>query len=1053
MPDGGIVAILFTDLVGSTTMYDRLGDVEAERIRREHFALLRHQLLLHGGTEVKNAGDGLMVVFPSAVRAVDAACAMQRAAAARNLSSGGHQADIRIGINVGEPLQDERDYFGIAVNTSRRLCDAAPANEIYVSSLVRALVAPRSATTFVALGALELKGLVDPVDAFAVDWRRDERGAVHEMPSFLRARTDADFVGRDPELDLLRTAWKRTVAGERICMLLSGEPGIGKTRIAGELARIAEEDGVVLGGQCDPELVSPFQPFVASLAPAVDGTPSPAIERALADNPESGRLFRHGGAADWREDGGGALVMNGLIAVLDAAAASAPLLLVLDDMHWADEASVAFLRHLLRATIPRRVLVVITYRDTDIARDLPFSNLLADLRSAQTVERIALRGLAAQAIEEILGATNDDDQLIALARRIENETEGNPFFVRELITHLVETGALHDVAGRWSVVAPPEELGVPEGVREVVGRRLTRLSPRCNEVLAVAAVVGRGFSLRTLAAVTQTKPLDVLEALEEAVTARLVVADDAGPESFSFSHALVRHTLYQELSTVRRLRLHNQVADVMQKAGGPPLEIAHHYLEAGMAADPDHAAAWALLACHIIYNFLGGEVDGAAVAGRALELLDAAESPSEWLRFDLLVTRADALYTARRWQEADGLMRDAITVANRLLDPARYARAITVMARSSGAGELTTRAAALLDQAPDGTPPVAFVRMKGALALGRNWPQEDVAALLDEARALGDPEAITYAVVAHGDALMAQGRYAEARALFLDQIERAAAIEAVAIVPFWNRLINTALGLGDRAEATRYFAELRTSRFGALYDVLAQTGLLDALLAVIEGRLDDAEAAAMQRLAQDTLAASGVGPILIVVARERDQTQEMLALLDGIEITEHAVVAARCLFVAEAGEHDRALGGAPSVADLAPGHSETAVALALLAELAYLTGDRDLAGQVATALAPWRGVMVLNRLYVHLGAASYYLGLCEATLGRFEEAERSLRDAIGANDAAGAALWATQARVRLAQLLADRARPDEATALAREASTVARDLRLPRLERLAQALA
>ncbi|MFP5328352.1 MAG: adenylate/guanylate cyclase domain-containing protein, partial [Acidimicrobiia bacterium] len=248
-----IVALLFTDVVGSTALLDRLGDEAFDAFRRRHFRNLREQVAAHGGTEVKSLGDGLMVVLPSAVQAIECAVALQRQSAA---SDG---VAIRVGVHVGEPFLDEDDYFGTPVVVARRLCDQAGPGQIYASALVRELVGGRRDFEFESVGELELKGLSTPVPAYEISYMRESRSC---LPPPLAELAAEPFVGREPAVEELTQLWKEAAEGAVRLGLVAGEPGIGKTRLAAAVAAGVVRGATVLYGRADEDNLVPYQPFV-----------------------------------------------------------------------------------------------------------------------------------------------------------------------------------------------------------------------------------------------------------------------------------------------------------------------------------------------------------------------------------------------------------------------------------------------------------------------------------------------------------------------------------------------------------------------------------------------------------------------------------------------------------------------------------------------------------------------------------------------------------------------------------------------------------------------
>ena len=609
MSTPGVLTILFTDLVRSTELLDSMGDEQWEPHRRRHFETVRRVVAAHNGEEVKTIGDSFMVVFTSPADAVSCAVAIQQAVEYESRAGAGPEIQVRVGAHVGEPTREGDDYFGAPVVIARRLCDRAGGGEILVSEVVRALVGSRGSHTFKSTGPLELKGFEEPVAACEVAWDPDTRSTI-PLPGALVAGERPPWAGRDDDRQRLRDEWASAKEGALRLVLLAGEPGIGKTRLATEAALEAHVDGAtVLFGRCDEEALVPYQPFVEMLRHYLAHAPATDLD---ALTPFAGHLARLAPEASLKlpvdyqpadPETERYLMFEAVASFLRAAASAGPIVLLFDDLHWADKPTLLLLRHVLRAAAGIPALVLGTYRDTDLDRRHPLAAMLADLRRDAAPQRLSLRGLSLEDVVTLLearAAHDLDDPGRILAAVLRDETEGNPLFIWETLRHLIETGVLYERDGRWTSDATTiEALGIPEGVKEAIGRRLSRLSETCTTVLGCAAVLGRDVDAEVLIAMTGVDDDAVFTALEEAVAAQLLaeLELDSRP-AYSFTHALVRQTLYEELSVTRRQRLHRRALDAIEQVHARQLErhlpsLAHHAIQAGAAVDPSIAVGYA----------------------------------------------------------------------------------------------------------------------------------------------------------------------------------------------------------------------------------------------------------------------------------------------------------------------------------------------------------------------------------------------------------------------------------------------------------------------------
>jgi predicted ATPase len=469
------------------------------------------------------------------------------------------------------------------------------------------------------------------------------------------------FVGRTAELRQIEAAFDVTAGGHGVLVEVLGEPGIGKSAICDQLAGYAiARGGRVLTGYCyeGGSRSLPYLPFIQVLRQCVlsDDLDQLAAElgAGIADiariipevrerlsvpeagvgDPESDR---------WR-------LLQATADLLRSVSQRQPLMIVLEDLHDADAASLDLLIHLSRRLPDSRLLLVATYRDVDVDRAHSLSAALAELRRARSFVRLHLRGLDLREVEHMLSAMTQEEIPRPLAELVHRQTEGNPLFVQELLRYLIEERLLEKRDGRLERIDPHNlAVGIPEGLRDVIGRRLSGLSEVTNEVLAVAAVLGIEFQLQALLHVAQQPEDEVIAALEEA--ARAAVVDERpqsiGRVSYRFTHAFIRQTLYEELSAPRRMRWHHQVAQALEHLYQRHLdehsaELAEHFLRSGSTDDLARGMGYAEIAAGramVVYAY-GDAVGLLEQALEALQLLD----PADWAkRCDLLLALGDAL--------------------------------------------------------------------------------------------------------------------------------------------------------------------------------------------------------------------------------------------------------------------------------------------------------------------------------------------------------------------------------------------------------------------------
>ena len=659
--------ILFTDQVGSTELSQRLSAEAADEVRRGHFSILRQAIAESGGTEVKNLGDGLMVVFGSATAALACAVAMQQGVERDNRERE-HSVGLRVGLSGGEVSRENDDYFGDPVVEAARLCATCEKGQILVADIVRATAGRRTPHTFSSRGGLELKGLAEPIETVEVGWEPLGAGAPTigrvPLPTRLGHRPNVGVIGREDELALLEAAAKRVASGEgREVILLAGEPGQGKTTLVSELARQWNDAGMtVLLGRCDEEVGAPYRPFSEALSHYVAHADEGLLRSHVAAH--GAELARMVPALHQRlgelpspqttdADTERYLLYAAVVGVLEAAGAEHPVVLVLDDLHWADKPSLQLLRHLVANTSSSRLLIIGTYRDAELSAAHPLTEALAGLlREPTGISSIDLKGLddiGVIAFMESAAGHTLDDAGVGLAHQLYRETDGNPFFVAEVLRHLSESGAIvQDATGRWTTADSEGRLALPHSVRAVIGTRVSRLGEEATKILSAASVIGRDFDLDLLAETTALDEDELIDLLEQAQMAAVVQEVPGSPGRYSFSHALIQHTLYEDTGATRRTRVHRAVGEAMERLYGVGAdervsELARHFLLATRPADVDKAIYYARRAGDAALKALAPD-DAVRYFSQALELAAHSAATEPTVRIDVLT----GLGTAQR---------------------------------------------------------------------------------------------------------------------------------------------------------------------------------------------------------------------------------------------------------------------------------------------------------------------------------------------------------------------------------------------------------------------
>ncbi len=644
------VTFLLTDIEGSTAAWEADADAMAVALAR-HDEVVEQVVTARGGRLIKTRGEGdaTFSVFdrPSAA----AAAAIELQEAIRNepwtLSE---PMRIRISLHTGEVELRDGDYFGRAVNRAARLRSLAVGGQILCSGATAELVIDTLSddVLLVDLGMRQLKNLARPEHVFELRLETvdDSRAVTADTPIERPALPavlagPGPFVGRGRELERLLSTWQTALDGGAHAVLIAGEPGVGKTRLAGEWSRHAYEQGaIVLYGRCDEDLGAPYQPFaeaLRSLTPCLGSRrlrDMRGVEALLSLVPGLTDVLPDLAAPTRADpDTERYALFDAVVALLSAASASTPVVLILDDLHWATKPTLLLLRHLLRFGEHARVQIVGTYRSTDLDRSHPLAAMLTDLNRDGSATRLQLSGLDEVDVSAYVAEAGYDDE--DLARALASVTGGNPFFLIEALRHVDESG------GRWD----PSTL--PQGVREAVSRRLSRLPVETNKALAAAAVVGSRFAIDLVERVVGE---DLIDAFDEAGKAGIVIEEPGG--RYRFNHAIVRQSLLAELASVRRMRLHQKIAATLETEPGADdellAELAHHYFECAWAGNAAKAVDYCRRAADQAMARLAyeGAADLYGRAVHALEEVDEELPDREDQQAELLIARCEALLAA-----------------------------------------------------------------------------------------------------------------------------------------------------------------------------------------------------------------------------------------------------------------------------------------------------------------------------------------------------------------------------------------------------------------------
>ena len=771
--------------------------------------------------------------------------------------------------------------------------------------------------------------------------------------------------------------------------------------------------------------------------------------------------------------------------LLAALATAAPVLLVLDDLHWADRSTLQMLRHLARAGGPAPVLIVGTYRETEIAGALAAA--LDDLRREDRSERLTLAGLTEHEARALISARAGHPTSAALSQAVYAETEGNPFFIEAVLAHLAESGAAQPEGGRLGSGYAIARLGVPEGVKEVIRRRLARLGEQCARALQIASVAGRDFELELVAQAAGIEGDELAEMLEEAVAARLVEEIPGTVGKFRFVHGLIRETLYEQLTAARRVRLHRRIGETIERLHAADEEsflpaLAHQFCEAAAGGDAGKAIGYARRAGDLAMRLLAYE-QAAADYQRALDALATAEEPDERLRLELLLGLGEAHANAGAIDQSRASFMAVAEQARALDDPEALARAalgfgrqyLLFVMRGLFDEELIALIKDALTRLP-ATPSTLRARLLGRLAWEIMYsPEADrmhplVEEAIELARATGNDTALAQALNGRSLVLASNefGPLPERLAVATQALalsERSGDGEQT--LCSHENLVRTLVDKGDFTTVDAQIAtvgRLATETRIAHYAWYARQW--SAMRALMQGRFADAERFAREALAvgQEAIGEAAVqqyGLQVLVAGWLRGDTGGMDSALEGVvkQMPNLTVLrAALASLHAELGREDPARAELERIAEggiagIRQGESWLVTAF-YIGVLCQQFGDVQRAAAFYPDLLPYarHWVRGAGASAVCLGPLTRTLGQLAATTSNWAEAEDHFEAALGDCARAGARPWLGWTQADYARMLLRRGLScdgERALALLDEAVATARELGMKPLEQAA----